>query len=198
VGSLTVVTAPGLEPIDVDELKNHERVAGTSVEDPLLSSYITAVRRHVEEIAGLALLTQTLEWAIDEFPGRTSVNPWGAIDLPRPPLQSVTSISYTDVDGNGQTVATSVYATDTRTTPGRVTLKYDQEWPDTQEVPHAVVVQYVAGYTTPEIIPEDLRMTLRVLAGTLFEYREDIVEGRTQELGLFRRLLAPYRSWVTV
>ena len=50
-------------------------------------------------------------------------------EVPQPRLISVTSIKYTDTNGDIQTLATSVYFVDIANEPSRITLKHNQIWP---------------------------------------------------------------------
>src|SRR5687767_13190070 len=194
---LTVISPPTIEPITVTELGSHLRVDPADV---MLEPYLIAVRQHLERIGGFAFCTQTLEWTLDEFPSVWSMNSWGAIVLPRPPLQSVTSVKYIDVNGTEQTMSSSLYTADTRSYPGSVLLNYGESWPSPRSVPHAVRVTYVAGYASPELVPEDLKQIIRIAAGNLYEFREEIFQGLNVSVsnsGLLTRLLAQHRVWVT-
>src|SRR5690554_6904374 len=129
--ALVRVTQPAEEPVTLVEAKTHLRVDATD-EDALISSLIASAREHVEAFQLRALVTQTWRLSLDRFPrGRV-------IRLPRPPLQSVTSITYTDPGGAQQTLSNTLYDVDTDSEPGRIVLKDDADWPDTADVPRAV------------------------------------------------------------
>jgi len=217
-GALTVVTPPASEPITLPDLKLHLRVdAGDTSQDTNLAAYLSAVRAWIERIAGIAFLAQTLEWAIDQFPwaegaaqrlaggwpssGFTPLrtpgdNRFGSIQLPRPPLVSIGSVKYLDASGTLITMDPSLYLVDARSTPGRLTPAYGTWWPTTRWQPNAVIVQYAAGYANAAAVPADWAQALRLAAGAMWEYREDLVDGGTPvETGLLRRLLAPLRTW---
>ncbi len=82
VWSLTLVTGPTAEPISLTDAKMWLRL-DHSAEDALVSSLIQMVREAVEE-RGLAVFTQTWDLTLDHFP-------IGAIDIPKAPLQSISS-----------------------------------------------------------------------------------------------------------
>lgn len=195
MGERLLITAPTQEPVSLIDLREHLRIGDADAEDTMLALYLSAVRRHIEEIASIAYLTQTWEWAQDFFPSVTDDNVFGAILLPGSPLQSVTSVKYIDTNGVEQTLSTALYVVNTRSQPGSVTPAVGESWPDTRWQPNAVVVKYVAGYLTPQAIPEDLRQLLLVAAGELYEYREDVIAGTANRTGLVHRLLAPHRIW---
>ena len=56
--ALVMTTGPVVEPLTLTEAKAHLRVDST-VEDPLISSLITAARQHIETTLTIALITQT-------------------------------------------------------------------------------------------------------------------------------------------
>lgn len=166
--ALTVVVEPAVEPITLEEAKCHLRVTVTE-DDVLIEGLIRAAREQIELECSRALIKQTLELALDAFPC-----PW--ITLPRPPLLSVTSITYTDVNGTTQTLATSEYTVDTRREPAEIVPAWGKSWPSTREVQNAVVVRYVAGYgDDPGLVPEALKLAAKMLIGHWYENRESVV-----------------------
>lgn len=197
IGSLRVITGPTEEPFSVDELQRHLRVTWDD-ENGMLDSYLTAVRASAEKILDLAFLAQTLEWAFDAFPVAECAE-WPAIELPRPPLQSVTSIAYVDPAGAPQVLSAGLYVVDTRSTPGRIVPAYGESWPAIREQPSGVVVRYIAGAATVADVPEDQRQMLRLAAATLYEFREGIVQGdEAMTNGLLEQFFAPYRYALVV
>ncbi len=188
--ALTVFTQPQGEPVTLDEAKCHLRVTVTE-DDMLIEGLILAAREQIELECSRALIKQTLELALDAFPCE-------AIILPRPPLVSVTSIVYTDVNGNAQTLATSEYTVDTRREPAEIVPAWGKSWPSTREVPNAVVIRYVAGYgDDPGLVPEALKLAAKMLIGHWYENRESVVIGQgltpaTVPMAV-DRLLMPHR-----
>src|SRR4030067_860491 len=85
-----------------------------------------------------ALITQTWELYLDAFPA------W-EIRVPKPTLQSITSIVYTDTDGILQTLAGSMYLVDNKSEPGRITPAFGEVWPVTRAQINAVIVRFVAA-----------------------------------------------------
>lgn len=140
--ALSTYTAPLAEPLHVDDAKLHLGVDITE-HDAAITVLIGAARRLFEEIQGRALITQTFDLTLDEWPqGRE-------IKLPRAPLRSVTSITYVDSDGTSATFAASNYVVDTKSEPGRITLGYNKSWPSATLRPGgAITIRYVSGYAT--------------------------------------------------
>lgn len=151
--SLTVTTPPTVDPISVDDVKCNLGIEGHD-DDSQIASRIDAVRDAAEGVLWSALLTQTLTLKIDcGFPS--------CIVLPRAPLQSVTSITYIDQNGDTQTLATDQYTVDTDSKPGRIVPAYNVTWPSTRYVIQAVTVEFVAGYgDTRDTVPAEVRRAL--------------------------------------
>lgn len=136
---IRMTTPPVAEPLHLTEVKNHLRVSGTT-DDTLITNLMTVARQYCENVQGLSYIVRTYEMAFDDgFP--TVFYP------PYPPLVSVTSIKYTDSDGDTQTVSTSVYTVDDDACPPRIFEAYEQVWPSgLRSIENNVKVVYVAGY----------------------------------------------------
>ena len=189
--ALKLITAPATEPVTTSEAKSHLRV-DTTADDTLIGTLITAARQHVENHLRRALITQTWELVTDAFPVGD------VIRLPLPPLVSVTSIKYTDKDGNESTLSSAAYVVDTDSTKGRVVLKSGETWPsDTLAAANGVRVRYVAGYGEASAVPRPIRQAILLLIGTMYENRESVLvaQGVTVAQLPFGvdALLMPYR-----
>lgn len=170
--NLRVTVDPVEEPITLNELKAHLRIDGTD-EDQLLGIYLTAARQQCEHEARRAFVTQTLKLQLEAWPHDDR------IALPRPPLQSVTSIVYTDVNGNTSAVSTSDYIVDTNGEPGHIYLAHGKTWPSTTLRPGpSIAITYIAGYGEPETVPATYKQAVQLLAGHYYENREAIVIGQ--------------------
>ncbi len=164
-----VTTEATADPITVEDAKHHCRV-DTHDDDAYIKSLIEAATTWCENIQGRAYITQTITAKYDAFPGY--------FELPRPPLQSVTSITYVDQDGTTQTVDSSTYVVDTHSEPGRITRAYEKEWPyDVRAIENAVVVTYVAGYGAPADVPERIKHAIRLMVAHWYEHREMAMVG---------------------
>lgn len=184
--ALTLITAPSVEPLTTAEAKLHLRV-DESADDGLIDGLILAAREQAEAFTKRALITQTWELIFDNFSN--------CIELPKADLQSVTSIKYIDTDGVEQTLATSVYTVDTDSEPGRVYLAYNQTWPTVRAIPHAVTIQFVAGYgAASTAIPGSILSAMKLMIGHWYENREDSIVGTIAAPIPFgsRALLGPY------
>jgi uncharacterized phiE125 gp8 family phage protein len=200
--SLRVVMEPDEEPVLVadfsDPVTGYLALA-TTAEEPLIESLITAARRQLERTLGVAFLEQTFELALDRFPCVTPVDPWGALVLPRPPLQSVTSITYVLPDGSTAVWDSANYVVDTAAWPGQITPAYGVTWPDIRYQPNAILVRYVAGFADADHVPDDWKQAIRAAVASLYEHREDLsdIAGSVASLGIVRQLMSSYRIWTS-
>lgn len=171
---LKLVTAPSVEPVTLAEAKAHVRATDTA-EDALISALIVAARSFAEDFTGRAFVTQTWDWALDEFPLYLA-------ELPKAPLQSVTSVSYIDTNGATQTLGASLYKVDALTDPGRMAPAYGEVWPSTRSEPNAVTVRFVAGYGLAAAVPQPIKQAMLLLVGQQYEHREVTEEGSWSRL----------------
>lgn len=162
-----VVVKPAVEPVSLAEAKTHLRIDG-DVEDGYVGGLIEAARLHVEMVTWRALCTQTVELEVGRWPEDREL--W----LPRPPLQSVVWVKYTDPEGVVQTLGADQYAVDVMR--GRVRLAYGASWPAARGG-EPVVVRYVAGYGVAADVPGLLKRAMLLLVGHWYENREAVVVG---------------------
>lgn len=186
--TLTVMVEPQAEPLTTAEAKSHLRV-DIDTEDTLIASYVKAAREWVEDTGALACITQTLAMRLDFFPGMRGCDPdrvdrhWSdryAIELPRAPVASVSSIAYVDAAGATQTLSSTLYQVSLggRRLPARILPAYGQTWPVTRDQMDAVVVTFVAGYgAAGSAVPEAIRHLMRLLVAHQYEMREPVVTG---------------------
>ena len=181
----TLVTPPAEEPVALEEAKAHLRVLHDS-EDDLIDALIPAAREWAEGYTRRAFLTQTWALRLDAFPS-------GKVYLPRAPLQSVTSVAYTDGNGAAQAVAGVQAVLD----PARpfVAPAYGAEWPIARDTFDAVTITYVAGYGDRAWeVPQAIRQAILLQVGTMYQHREGIITGTiVAQNPVALRLLSQYR-----
>lgn len=188
---LRLVTGPAAQPVSVAEAAAHVEVIG-SAHDAKLGAMLGAALAHVDGrdgVLGRALITQTWELLLDGFPACEG------LEIPLPPLQSITSIKYVDPDGVEQTLEASRYIVDAASQPGVVTRAYGQAWPAERRQRNAVTVRFVAGYGAAGAdVPAPIRHAMLLMVGDLFENREAQITGTivTQNPAV-DRLLFPYK-----
>lgn len=182
-GKVRIITPPLFEPISLAEAKQQCRIApGFTDEDLLIAGYIKAAREYCAGLDWRAYCTQTLELWLDEWPCEDEIK------IPRPPLQSVASVKYYDINDVEYTLSPTIYYVDTIHEPGTVHLRGYSMWPTTVLRDYnAVCVTFTAGWTTPELVPETIRQALRLVVGHFYENREDTQSGtvnRNIEMGV--------------
>lgn len=186
--SVAVLVAPAVEPVSRAEMKTHLKV-DLSTEDGLIDALTVAAREWVENYTRRSLVKRTLELRLDCFPGE--------IKLPRGPVQSVSSVKYTDQDGTLQTVDAGNYQTDLYSAPARITPVFGGVWPTPKfGALNAVLVTYVAGYADDGGSPTDLasgipsaiKAAIKLLVGHWFQNRDSA--GQVPDA--VKALLAPF------
>ena len=165
-----LVTPPAFEPLTLEDAKRHARIDGDDGNRTLIG-FIAAAREAAEDYLGRGLITQTWRFELDAWAS--------TIELPMAaPLQSVTGITYVDVNGATQTLSSAVYTVDTSSWPGRVLLTNTQTWPTLGPGLQAKVkITYIVGYTTRDLIPEAIKQGLRAYVAALDADRDGLAGG---------------------
>lgn len=191
---LRLISGPSETPVTLAEAKAHLRVEHTT-DDTLITSLIAAVTAHLDGEAGWlgrALVTQTWELVLDDFPAEGA----GEIRLPLAPLQSVTSIKYDDAALTEQTVSPDDYRVDavSKVRPGWV-VPGSSGWPSVGDTINAVRVRFVCGYGAASAVPAAIKAAMLLIIGGLYENREAIGTVKVELNPAAQALLAPYRVW---
>jgi uncharacterized phiE125 gp8 family phage protein len=144
------------------------KYAPYSTEDTLISGYIKAAREDCESFQNRSYINRTYELWLDEFPSKDY------IELPMPPLVSVTSLDIYDTS-NVKTSDTTLtdYFIDTKSEPGKLCLAYGKSWPSTTLRPNnGVCVVYTAGYgATSASVPQNVILAMLLLITAAYEHR---------------------------
>ncbi len=155
----TVTVAAASEPIDLATAKAQLRVDFDD-DNELIERLIEASRNHVEKYCGIRLATETVTAKCDAF----SDMAW----LPDAPVQSVTSIVYTDTAGAEQTLADTVYELRADGLEASIVLKYGQQWPAI--LPGSrITLTAVVGYAT---VPPAVMQAVILNISESYEQRE--------------------------
>jgi uncharacterized phiE125 gp8 family phage protein len=188
-GPIASVTAsPAQEPVSIAAAKAYLRI-DSGDEDGVIEGLIKAAREMVETDAEISLLPQTLTWYLDAFPA------W-EISLRRPPVNSITSITYLDQDGTSQTLAASEYRFDGYSRPARLSPAYNEQWPTTHPVSNAVTIVAAAGYSSVSQVPQMIKQAILMLVGHWYRNREAVGIGTTsEEVAMSYRALLSRITW---
>lgn len=177
--AIKVITAPATEPVSLTDVEGQCQSGIPTDQADTVNGYIVAVRQKVENDLRRTLITTTLDLVLDSFPCPTTRNPFAALEIPLPPLQSVVSVKYLSSDNVLTTLDPSEYVVDTDSTPGRVIPAYGKVWPSTLDFPGSVRVQFVAGYgDTAEDVPQCIKNWMLLNVGALYENREVLTIGQ--------------------
>lgn len=170
--ALKLKTGPTAEPLTLAKAKAHLRVLGGD-EDAVIRDFLKAAREEVENQTDRALMPQTWDLFLDEFPAES-----GPIVLHRSPVQSITTLAYIDTDGNPQTLTlTTDFVLDASSEPARIVPAVDKTWPSTESIVNAVTVTFLTGYANAAAVPHGLKAAIRLILGHLFNNRESVVMG---------------------
>lgn len=181
----TVTTPPDEEPVDVETVSGD---LGLSADDDndLISRLIVSSRIYHEELAGIRVMDQTVRVDLDAFPV-------GEIKLEVYPLQQVTTVAYTDSDGNPQTVLATNYEVDLERSLLRPIETFS--WPSTKNVYNAVQITCQAGYATVDLVPENLLHSVRMLTGHYYACRGDQPEDVAVPKAIEQAITLHRRRW---
>ena len=204
--TLTLVNGPAVEPVSPAEAKDHLRL-DSGIEDAYLGALITAARQACETFTGRSLVTQSWKLTLDRWPQNYDHDVWWdgtrqgsfdlvasvkrTLDVPRGPLQSVTSLTVFGSDGDSTLIDPSVYIV-APGLDGRIALKAGQVWPLVTAPVGAVEIVFVAGFGASwNDVPAALRHGMLLLAAQLYENREAFAE----QDRLPNAVLSLWRPW---
>lgn len=199
--SAYVTSSTDAPAISIVDMKQFLRV-DTSDDDVVISAYLATATEAIKQHLRVALLTETFVLKADGFAyadaderlialgagihtgSRSYILGGGdTLDIPFPPLQSVTSVVTYDRGNNASTYDASNYQLDLQS--GRIYLNEGSAWPSDLRAQDAVQVTYVAGYGSGSI-PAPIVEAIRKYVEQMY----DGCDGMTDEV---KRLLAPYR-----
>jgi uncharacterized phiE125 gp8 family phage protein len=172
-----LVTAPAEEPVSLAEAKVQLRV-DHSEEDAFILSKISAARRFCEDASQRAFVTQTLRMWADEFPAASAPQ----LYLPRPKVQSVTSIKYVDEAGTLQTLDSSLYDVDAISEPAYVVPAFGKSWPVARAKVNAIQVEFVAGWGAASAVDERAKQAIMMLVAHWYQHREAAADVSIKEV----------------
>jgi hypothetical protein len=201
--TLRIVEAPAIEPVTVEQLTAHARI-DTDADELLLATYITAARMWIESYLNRALITQTLSLSAghhQQFGPMAPIEPllsfpmgWAGflrkrpLELPRCPVQSVTSVSRYDPTVDAYVaIDPTLWRANLANDPVSIRIHPDG-LPGCHE---GVQVIFVAGYgDKPTTIDMPIIQALMLLTTHLYENRGDTDADMPK---VIEYLLAPYR-----
>lgn len=194
---LTESSAPAAEPVTLEEMKAHLRVTDTA-SDSYISSLITAARQWAEHYTGVRFVQRSFVWTLDEFPADSRT----ALIFPVAPVDSVTSVTYLDTNGDSQTWSALLYRLSKDDHFPRLLPAYGESWPSARDISDAVTVTFVAGYDPDSNSPVDhaanvpapVKHAIKLLCGHWYENRMESVRDALSDIPYgAKALLSPLK-----
>ena len=173
-GDFELVTAPVAPVLQTCDLRRYLRLTGTE-DDLLLAGWQEAAVEYIETECRRQLVSATWKLKLDCFPS--------VIDVRKLPVSSVTSIRYIDTAGDWQTLSASDYETDLTHTPAQIRPVYNGSWPSTRSENNAVEVNFIAGYGTPDDVPQIAKQIIYLMVNSSYngcEYPDAVVDLMTK------------------
>lgn len=199
--SLRRTVNPATKVISVADLKTYLKIDGTD-EDTILGYLIDAATDLAEIYCRRAFISQTFKMTMDNFGGgsyddsflegvhnlpRGGINSQSVIELMRPPIISITSITTYDEANNSSVFSSSNYTLDGN--GGRIYLNESVTWPTGLRDRAAIEIVYVAGYgATTADVPSSIKTAVMVQAAAMYECR-----GQADLVAAAKGLLDPFR-----
>lgn len=154
VCSLNILTISSNLPLSLEAAKQHLRVEHNADDGPI-SSYLHAAIDMIERRTGRCYRPITATLYRSAFPDGSE-----PLVIPRPPLISVSAISYTDPAGNTSTLSAGLYQVLNFAVPGEIVPVIGSVWPVALDRRGSVMVTFAAGNvsTCPPAILNAIRL----------------------------------------
>jgi uncharacterized phiE125 gp8 family phage protein len=182
--AIKIITPPAVEPISLSDAKLLLKIDGTD-RDTELTLAIKSAREFCEDYQSKKYITQTLELVLDDFKSEIEFTSCS-------PVQSVTSIKYTDSAGIESTIDAADYILDNDSFVNKIVPAYNKLWPSTILQPiSAVRIRFVAGYGLAVAVPETVKWAMLLHMRLLLDdYKPDerlrLEQSRNSLLGMRR------------
>ena len=172
------ITPPANDPVTLVEAKAHLRVVDND-EDTYITAFGKAQPR-TQNNGSASAVDQTWNWCWINFSGSITTRRHLEIQIPKPPLIEVLSVSYITL--HGESSAAGDYYVDNVTEPGWVVPAGTLTWPTPLDAINSVRVRFRAGYLSTDsppvdAVPFDIKAGLLLYLGILYENREQAVVG---------------------
>jgi len=161
---IQMTSTPAENPITVQEVKDFARIDGND-EDELIETFISSVRDACELWLGRILVERSVKILFSEWNREV-------VELPFPPLVSVTSFKTIDEDGVETVYSSDNYYVITEAIPGRIVLKTNASIPTTSiRSISGYCVEYQAGYGAASNVPPSIKEALKLWVTWVWENR---------------------------
>ena len=206
MSGIKIATEPTIEPISIEEAKEHLRLDDDIDDIPVLT-FIKSARLWAEKFTGRSFITRTVQQFLDStastldplYEGmRTGVltRPYvNYIELAASPVLTVTSVNYYNDSDTQSTWATSNYYVDNVSDLGRIYLRDGGTFPTDLRAANGLEINYTAGYgANRSDIPSDIRLAMLQYMTFAYEHRGDFERFPPPEPPkILNNLLYPYK-----
>jgi len=173
MGYFKVTSGPSTPMLTTSEAKNYLKL-DTSADDTLIDDLVLAATNFCEEYLGQKFITQTVSEVYDKVPKAKITDLFPTLYLTAHPVQSVTSIVYTDTSEVEQTWSSSLYKVDLHRKAARITPAYGEVFPDILAEINSLTVTYVVGYgDASSDVPASIRQAIRLVLSDMYHNRID-------------------------
>lgn len=197
---IKVISESTDEPISLAQAIVNARAYSSAAESQAgstLSRLITTARKLCEQELDMSLVQKTVEIAVPYFY-------YDGIELPRGPVRSVVSVTYTNEDGDDTVLPADQYRINAYSVPTLLQRAFDTGWPtDVRNDLESVRIRYTAGYPStdspPQTVPEPILQAMHLYISHYFDNRHAVDADDLMELPLgARHLLSFYRQGLGV
>ena len=177
-------------------------------DDNIVDLLIEGARTMTEDYCERAWINQTWEYMLDAVPEGADADDWkithgwpmtltapvgdgDVIEIPRPPLSSVTSVQYYNDANTAATFSADSYTVDSWGIGqrGRIYLDSGASWPSEIRKRNAILVTFVAGYgATAASVPAAVKTAIRTIIEANYDWRA----GEMEFPAMAQELLKPY------
>lgn len=170
LGPLSLVTAPTGFAVTLGETKANSRITLPD-DDTLLVDRLNSATNICETLIDghRQFLTATYDLPVMQW--------WeGRLRFPRPPLGTVTSVKYYDVNGTEQTLASTYYLTRAPwRQAGTIELAPDQDWPDYQDDrTFPITIRFSCGYGAAAVVPPEAKQAIMLTVESMYRNRGSV------------------------
>jgi uncharacterized phiE125 gp8 family phage protein len=185
--AIKMIMPPAIEPITLEEAKEHLRISDSDNDNVILSMIVQA-REFCEDFQNRRYITQTLELVLDEFPDDKCIS----FDSCSP-VQNIESVIYYDTAGQEYVFDESNYIVDLDSFVNRIILGYCKLWPTMPLQPaNAVRIRFTTGYgDTQDTVPETVKLAMILHMQILYDdyepnEKDKLIEARNSLLSMKR------------
>ena len=160
------------EPVSIEDAREHCRLVATNnshTDDSYLEILIAVARETLEHDTKRCIVTSTFNGYLDTWPKNQII-------LQQSPVTGVSAVKYLS-SGSYATWSATEYETDTVSKPARIRPKDGYSWPDIDTAINAVKVEFTAGYSSAEDVPEIIKHAMKMLIYHWYINRSQVATG---------------------